>query len=273
MTPRFADLHLHTFHSDGIRSPKEVIDLAVTHRLSIVAISDHDNLAAYFEIRDYALAQGVTLIPASELSSEFEGIDVHLLAYAFDPADAAITEALSKFREGRDTRGVQMVANLQAAGLRISIERVKEIQGEGAFGRPHIARALMETGAVSSVDEAFRKYLGPGCPGYVTKPRFEVSEVVGLVHAAGGVVSIAHPTLYPDHRLHVPQILECGVDAIEVQHPNVDNPARAHYTKLAKSMNRFTTGGSDDHGFAARRTIGSVRVSEKDLAPILERIS
>lgn len=269
---RIADLHLHTFHSDGIRSPREVIDLAREHRLSIVAISDHDNLAAYFEIKEYAASLDVTLIPATELSSEFEEVDVHLLAYAFDPSDQRMTDALVKFREGRLSRGERMVERLRQLGLRIEIDRVREIQGGGAFGRPHVARALVETGAVASIDEAFRKYLGPGLPGWVSKPRFEVEQVVDLVHAAGGVLSIAHPTLYPDHERRVPQILEMGVDAVEVMHPNVDHLWRKHYTQLAKSMSRFTTGGSDDHGFEARRTIGSVRFPEEEIRPILERL-
>lgn len=269
---RFADLHLHTFHSDGIRSPQEVVDLAHEHRLSIICISDHDNLAAFFEIREYAASKNLLLVPGTELSSEFNDIDVHLLAYAFDPSDAAMSAALVQFREGRATRGERMVQKLQQLGLKITIERVRELQGEGAFGRPHVARALVETGAVSTIDEAFRKYLGPGLPGWVSKPRFEVEQVVKLVHDAGGVVSVAHPTLYPDHRNVVPRLLDLGVDAIEVLHPKVDDAHRRHYSALAKDRGSFITGGSDDHGFESRCTIGSIRVPEESIEPILERM-
>jgi 3',5'-nucleoside bisphosphate phosphatase len=240
--------------------------------LSIVCISDHDNLAAYFEIREYAESCGILLIPGTELSSEFNDIDVHLLAYAFDPLNEAMTKALVNFREGRRTRGERMVEKLQSIGLAISIERVREIQGEGAFGRPHVARALVETGAVATIDEAFRKYLGPGLPGWVSKPRFEVEEVVKLVHAAGGVVSIAHPTLYPEHIRIVPELLELGVDAIEILHPKVDDAHRRHYSALAKEKGKFITGGSDDHGFDSRCTIGSIRVPEESIRPIVDRM-
>src|SRR5688572_10873155 len=96
---RYADLHTHTYHSDGTRSPREVIDVAKRHGIDIVAISDHDNLAAYFEIKAYADTNGVTLIPAVELSCEYRGVDVHILAYSFDALDERIDRRLRSFRE------------------------------------------------------------------------------------------------------------------------------------------------------------------------------
>ena len=100
---RYADLHTHTYHSDGTRSPAEVIDVALAHGIEIVAISDHDNLAAYFEIKTYADSKGVTLIPATELSCAYEGVDIHILAYAFDAHDERVEANLRKFRDARQT--------------------------------------------------------------------------------------------------------------------------------------------------------------------------
>jgi len=270
---RYADLHTHTYHSDGTRSPKEVVDVALEHGLDILAISDHDNLAAYFEIRSYADECGVTLIPAMELSCEVGGVDVHILAYAFNALDERIDQRLRGFREMRQRRGYLMVERLRALGIKISAERVDELAAGGAMGRPHVARALVEAGRVASVNEAFDKYLGAGKPGYVEKERFAIREAVALIHSAGGVTSIAHPTIYPDHSRLVPHLLDEGVDAVEVLHPQVDENHRERYANLARFRGKFVTGGSDDHGTVkTAQTLGTIRVPETLIQPILDRM-
>lgn len=270
---RDADLHLHTNHSDGTRTPKEVIDLAVSLDLRIIAISDHDNLGAFFEISHYAEENGVMLIPATELSCEVDRVDIHVLAYGFDPTDEAIGAALERFREVRTTRGHRMVEKLIQLGYPVRSERVAELAAGGSMGRPHVARALVEVGAVSSIDEAFQRLLTPGRPAYVPKARFQIADAVRIIRAAGGVTSVAHPSIYPDHARVVRRILEQGVDGVEVYHPQVDEESRAHYLRVAKELGKFVTGGSDDHGAAkTEETIGTIRVPEETLRPMLERI-
>jgi predicted metal-dependent phosphoesterase TrpH len=270
---RYADLHTHTYHSDGTRSPQEVIDVARAHGLEIVAISDHDNLAAYFEIKKYADERGVTLIPAMELSCGYEGVDVHVLAYAFDALDERIARRLRHFRETRHRRGYAIVERLRTLGISISAERVDQLAGGGAMGRPHVARALVEAGHVGSVSEAFDEWLGSGKPAYVEKERFQIREAVELIRSAGGVTSIAHPTLYPNHEQLVPRLLDEGIDAVEVLHPDVDESFRERYTNLARFRGKFTTGGSDDHGAVkTSETLGTIRVPETMIQPILERV-
>jgi predicted metal-dependent phosphoesterase TrpH len=270
---RYADLHLHTWHSDGTRSPREVIDLAHERGLAIVAISDHDNVAAYFEVKRHAEEKQITLIPATELSCSYEGVDVHILAYAFDTFDERIDQALRRFREARRRRGYAMVDKLRALGFDISAERVEQLAAGGALGRPHVARALVERGVVASISEAFDKYLGTGKPAFVDKPRFEVEAAVALIHETGGLLSIAHPTLYPNHERIVPEILDAGVDAIEIFHPDVDAENRERYRNLARFRGKFVTGGSDDHGKAKEvETIGTIRVPEALIGPILDRV-
>lgn len=268
---RTADLHLHTIHSDGIRTPQEVIALADAHRLDIVSISDHDNVAAWFEVRDEARARGITLIPGAELSAQYEGQDIHILAYAFDPFDEAFARRLSDFREVRNSRGAAIVDQLRHLGISIELARVRELAGEAAIGRPHVARVLVELGAVTSIAEAFDTLLGPGCPAWVDKARFTIAEAVDLVRAAGGVTSIAHPTVYDEHERIVPEILALGVDGVEASHPSIPPEWSAHYERLARSEGKIATGGSDDHGFEERCSIGSVRVDEQAITVILER--
>jgi len=269
---RFADLHTHTYHSDGTRAPREVIDVARSHGIDIVSISDHDNLAAYFETRAYAASVGVTLIPGIELSCGFAGVDVHILAYAFDPLDPRIDHRLRAFRDARQRRGHAIVDKLRGLGINIRPERVDELAAGGAVGRPHVARALVEAGHVASVSEAFDIYLAAGKPAHVEKARFQVADAVELIRSAGGVTSVAHPAIYPDHSSIVPQLLDAGVDAVEVLHPDVDEIERERYTNLARFRGKFITGGSDDHGKVKTvETLGSIKVPESWIAPILER--
>ena len=270
---RFADLHTHTYHSDGTRSPREVIDVALAHGIDIVAISDHDNLAAYFEIKTYADTKGVTLIPAVELSCAFEGVDVHILAYSFDALDESVAERLRRFRETRHHRGTLMVDRLRSLGYKITAKRVDDLAAGGAMGRPHVARALVEGGYVASVDEAFDKLLGPGKPGYIEKERFRVDEAVALIRRTGGVTSVAHPTLYPEGERIVPLLLDAGVDGVEVFHPEVGATACEAYSSMARLRGKMLTGGSDDHGTVkTSETLGTIKVPESLIRLILERL-
>jgi predicted metal-dependent phosphoesterase TrpH len=270
---RYADLHTHTYHSDGTRSPREVIDVALASGIEIVAISDHDNLAGYFEIKTYADERGATLVPATELSCTYEGADIHILAYAFDAHDERIESRLRGFRETRETRGRRIVERLRGLGYGITFERVQQLAAGGAVGRPHVARALVEGGFVASVSEAFDLLLRPGKPGYVEKERFAIDEAVALIRATGGVTSIAHPTLYPDHARIVPQLLDAGIDGIEVLHPDVDEASRETYTSIARFRGKMLTGGSDDHGSVKKtETLGTIKVPEDWIGPILDRL-
>ncbi|HEU4522763.1 MAG TPA: PHP domain-containing protein [Thermoanaerobaculia bacterium] len=271
---RFADLHTHTHHSDGTRSPREVVDVARQHGIEILAISDHDNLAAYFEAKGYASEVGVTLIPATELSCAFEGVDVHILAYAFDPLDETIDRRLRLFREARERRGRTMVERLRSLGYDITAERVEELAAGGAVGRPHVARALVERGYAKSVAGAFDDLIGTGKPGYVEKERFRIAEAVSLIRSAGGVTSIAHPSIYPDHASLVAKVLDSGIDAIEAIHPDVPAADREMYTNMARFRGKFITGGSDDHGAVkTTETLGTVKVPESLIEPILSRLA
>ncbi|HJW93630.1 MAG TPA: PHP domain-containing protein [Thermoanaerobaculia bacterium] len=266
-------MHTHTYHSDGTRSPREVIDLAREHGLDIVAISDHDNTAAFFEIHAHAEAAGVTLVPAIELSCIYDGIDVHVLAYAFNPTDERIEERLRGFRASRHRRGYAIVDRLRSLGYNISAERVDQLAAGGAMGRPHVARALVEAGYVSSVSEAFDKLLGTGKPAFIDKERFRIDEAVALIHDAGGVTSIAHPSHYPNHFELVPTLLDQGIDGVEVFHPDVPDDHRERFTQIARFRGKMITGGSDDHGTVkTSETLGTIRVPESAIAPILERL-
>lgn len=212
-------------------------------------------------------------MPGVELSCSYAGADVHILAYAFDPLHEGIEQRLRRFRETRQARGRRMVDRLRALGYRINADRVEQLSAGGAVGRPHVARALVEAGYVVSVAEAFDTLIGAGKPAYVEKERFRVDEAVSLIRSAGGVTSIAHPTLYPNHQEIVPTLLDAGVDGVEVLHPEVDEASRESYTNMARFRGKMITGGSDDHGTVKQvETLGSIRVPETLIGPILQRL-
>jgi 3',5'-nucleoside bisphosphate phosphatase len=267
----FADLHLHTTHSDGIRSTEELVRLAASLELSAIAISDHDNIAAFFEAEPIARELGLTLIPAVELSIIWNGADIHLLAYSFDPDDSAMRVKLEKCRSTRSSRGEIMVERLRDLGLPIEISRVREICGEGALGRPHIARCLVEIGATASIEDAFDRYLSEGKPAWVEKERLALEEAIALVHAAGGLTSLAHPTLYADADNLLRKIIPLGLDGIEVHHPDVDPASRDRYLGMVRERGLIATGGSDDHGFEGADTIGTVKVPVETIRPVFDR--
>ncbi|MFN2238018.1 MAG: PHP domain-containing protein [Thermoanaerobaculia bacterium] len=267
----FADLHLHTTHSDGIRSTEELVRLAASLGLSTIAISDHDNIAAFAEAEPIARELGLTLIPAVELSITWNGADIHVLAYSFDPNDPAMRSKLERCRRTRSSRGEMMVERLRDLGIPIEIDRVREICGEGALGRPHIARCLVEIGATASIEEAFDRYLSEGKPAWVEKERLDLEEAISLVHAAGGLTSLAHPTLYADSERLLRTIIPLGLDGIEVHHPDVDVGSRDRYLAIVREKGLIATGGSDDHGFEGADTIGTVMVPVETIRPISDR--
>jgi 3',5'-nucleoside bisphosphate phosphatase len=269
---RFADLHLHTVHSDGRRSPAEVVRLAAAARLDIISISDHDHLAGYDDALPVASELGITLVTGVELSVEWRGFDLHLLAWAFDPMHEALRLRLERCRIARARRGELMVEKLAGLGLPITIEQVRKIQGAGSMGRPHIGQALIDIGACSSMSDAFDRYLSPGCPGFVPKEMLSLEEALEMVRAAGGVTAVAHPTIYPRHEIVVPELLDLGVDGVEILHPDVTPEWMRHYGRLCSGMGKMRTGGSDDHGFPERQQLGTIRVPEAWITPIMERI-
>lgn len=269
---RFADLHLHTVLSDGRRTPLEVVELAAEQKLDLIAISDHDHVGAYDVAFDAALRRGISLVTGVELSVAWRGIDLHLLAYGFDAKNEALASRLAEFRDARDHRGERMVENLTASGIPIELDRVREIAGSGSLGRPHVGQALIEAGVCSSMDEAFDLYLQPGRPGFVPKARLDIDDALELIRDAGGVSSIAHPVFYPDHERVVTELLEMGVDGVEILHPDMPPELTRSYDDLCVRMGKMRTGGSDDHGFEDRKTIGSIRTPVEWIGPVLERI-
>lgn len=245
-----ADLHTHTKASDGTCEPAENVRLAKEAGLAVLAITDHDTVAGIPEAMEAARALGVEIIPGVEVSSVGKGQDIHVLGYFVPYEDPAFEERLFRLRETRHERNQLLIARLQELGIDISLEKVyRRKQGtDKNIGRPHIAEELMELGVVSTIAEAFDKYLGKGGAAYVNPPRITPQEAITLIKEAGGVAVLAHPGLYDDDEL-VQELIVFGLDGIEVNHPDNDEVQKMRYSKWAAQYGLVVTGGSDFHGW------------------------
>ena len=255
---RGVDLHTHTYFSDGTLSPEAVVALATQRGLAALSITDHDSLESLEPARK-AVGPSLDLVPGIELSSMHEGLDLHILGYYLDPSHEGLSRRLDRFREDRRQRAMAMIELLSGMGVELDPAEVVLLAGPGVIGRPHIARAMLKGGHVSSMDDAFRNYLGRGGKAFVPRTNFKAEEAIEVVHAAGGVSALAHPgPLLPDRVIE--DLVEVGLRGIEVWHPQHNSATVRRYRALAQRLGLVETGGSDFHGAHRGPDLGGVRV-------------
>jgi len=217
-----------------------------------MAVTDHDTTAAVDEVRRLAASRGIEAVPGIEITAMDDGRDVHVLGYFFDPAHDGLQAFLTEQRRARRARIEEMIRRLAVLGMPIDAEALAEVEAGGAasgrsIGRPLIARALVRGGHVATTDEAFDRWLERGRPAHVPRAGAPPEHVIDVIHAAGGLASLAHP----GHEEAAPRIralAEAGLDAVEVYHPDHDAAAVAGILALARHLGLCVTGGSDFHG-------------------------
>ena len=250
-----ADLHSHTTASDGTDTPAELIANAAAAGIDVLAVTDHDTTAGWAEAIAHRPA-GMTIVPGAEFSCVyFDGvrrISLHLLGYLFDPDDAMLQSERARLRQDRRSRARRMVDNMAADGVPITWEQVSALSDGGAVGRPHLARALVDSGVVADIDTAFREMLSSRAGYYVRKADTEVFAAIALVRSAGGLPVFAHPLArrrgpVVDDDV-VARMAEAGLVGLEVDHPDQDEHDRAHAAALARELGLIGTGSSDYHG-------------------------
>ena len=242
------DLHTHSLRSDGALSPAELVRRAADRGVRVQALSDHDTLLGVAEAIEAAKPLGVRIVPATELNTESEWGDAHVLAYFVDPADAALEERLRWLRENRGRRVERMVEKLRDLGYAITLERVLEIAQGGALGRPHLAQALFEKGYVPSYDDAFHTVIAKDSPAYVSRVGLTPFEAVELARTHGGVPSLAHPGTVERLEELLPNLVVAGLAGIECFYAEHSPAWTAHCLTLARQHGLIPTGGSDFHG-------------------------
>lgn len=247
-----ADLHMHTTCSDGVWEPERLFEEIRARRLDVFCVSDHDNINAYpvpSDLRD-------KLIPGLEVDTALDGHTTHILAYGIDRKDCPLVDALARQRQAREERMGSMIERLQNLGLAVTIDDVKRhARASSSFGRPHLARALVDCGHVASVQEAFDKYLCDDGAGYVALERLDAARIIELIHASGGVAVIAHPVRLRKES-HLEELIDLGVDGIEVLHHTADDATRVRLREVAQQRGLLITGGTDFHAPVSDRPIG-----------------
>ena len=243
-----ADLHTHTTCSDGLLTPRELVVKAEQKGLAALAITDHDNLDAHRQLVKDGYNGPLRLIPGVEISCHDFGREVHILAYNVDISIPAVQEYERFYRDDRARRGQEMVENLRQAKAHISYQEVLDEAAGAPIGRPHVASVLVRRGFASTIQHAFDVYLDVGKPGYAAKTPFPIAKAAEMIHAAGGILSIAHPGRYfTDPQMFLP-LLKTGIDGIEVYHPSHWHVTREFYRVLCEQHQMLITGGSDFHG-------------------------
>lgn len=262
------DLHLHTKASDGALRPAELVKAADLLGIRVMAVTDHDSVEGIAEAREASSGLAIEMIPGIEISANLDGHDIHVLGYMLDTNDPALRQALRQIQEDRLAQGYAMVERLGALGYSIEWDRVVAIADGGSVGRPHIAKALVERGAVASIEEAFSRFLRRGGPGYVEGRTLLPQEAISLIRKAQGVPALAHPIIVGASDYHldlerlIPMMMEVGLEGIEVYYKGYTPEITALLLDVAEQYRLVPTGGSDFHGggVVADAELGGVEV-------------
>lgn len=241
-----ADLHCHSFFSDGTDSPEALIELALEAGLSGLSITDHDTVAAYPQSLHIAQKKGIFLLPGIEFSASHQGFPVHILGYSFSIESEAIRKLCEKHTNRRLNRNRKILQNLKKLGIEISEDNLKGGEGQ-AIGRPHIAKALIGKGIVTSIQEAFDKYLGEGKIAYDPGEPVSVLETIETIHRGKGKAILAHPHLLKRSTL-IRQMMKMPFDGLEGYYARFTPELEKVWIDRGREKGWLITGGSDFHG-------------------------
>jgi predicted metal-dependent phosphoesterase TrpH len=273
MSTNLVDLHVHTTASDGTDSPREIVVKALAAGLRVIAITDHDSTEGVAEAQGAARGTDLEVIPGIEVSTDVPHAEVHVLGYFVDVADEDLQRTLRLLRESRRGRARRMVDKLAELGVEIDWERVKELAGAGAVGRPHVAQAMVEKGYVEKTAEAFDRYIGRNGPAYVERYKLTPAEAVQLIRRAKGLPALAHPVVAgAAEQLGA----EVDLDALLAEQcyytgypPEITDVLLAK----ARALDLVPTGGSDYHGSnLVGPVLGGVYVPLASVAELRRRL-
>lgn len=246
------DLHTHSTESDGTLTPEELMQLAADTGLSAIALTDHDTVGGLNKAEPVAKQLGIELVPGIELSTDYNGTEVHMLGFYIDNTNPAFLSKLQEFIDSRDIRNEKMTFLLQKEGFDITLEKLYQEYPESVITRAHFARYLVEHGFVKDRDTVFRKYLGDNCRCYVPREKISPFEAIDLIRLGGGLSFFAHPVLcHMNHdrlRFFVKDLKEAGLTGMEAIYSMNTPGDERNMKKLAEEFGLLISGGSDFHG-------------------------
>lgn len=254
--PSAVDLHAHTTRSDGVLEPATLVSAAFAAGVRVFALTDHDTLAGYREVvAAGAVPDGMTLVPGVEINALvtrdlglWEG-ELHILGFGMDPDDGPFEAAMATQRDQRRLRFGRTIDRLRDLGMPIDAEVARLAPGDDdALGRPTIARALIAAGYASSVEDAFRRIIGHGAPGYIRRDGLGPEDAIAVIRAAGGIPVLAHFREAPTRVELLRELIDAGLGGLEVHYRSFDAQTTAAVSEVARTLGLLPTGGSDYHG-------------------------
>ena len=267
------DLHIHTTASDGALAPARLVERAARLAVKVIAVTDYDSTEGVAEAIAAGRVHDVEVIPGVEINTDVPGTEVHVLGYFVDHTDPILRGELARLREGRVGRARRMAEKLTEMGAPVRFERILEIAGEGAVGRPHVAQALLEAGHVRAFDEAFEKYIGRNSPAYIERLKFTPAQACALIRQAGGLPVLAHPVFFDrsgaikspfDLDAMLPELMQAGLRGLETYYPRYDAVTIEYLQAVARRHGLLQTGGTDFHGIRPNEAdVGGIYVPMK----------
>ncbi len=252
------DLHLHTTHSDGSYTPAELVDYVKKFDVTVMAVTDHDDISGVPEAMAYAGQAGVSVVPGIELSIDYplQGrAHLHLLGLFIDIKSTALLDVLRSLRQARRTRAAEILERLRAQKIDVTFEELQQEVSGKSIGRPHIARLLVRKGLVQSIPEAFEKFLGRGAPAFVPKKKMGLQQAIHIIHQARGLAILAHPVslFAKDYRQltdYLDRFRAVGLDGLEAYYSYHSEQLTEFLLRYAEEHHLAVSGGSDFHGRA-----------------------
>ncbi|MBE9065632.1 PHP domain-containing protein [Leptolyngbya cf. ectocarpi LEGE 11479] len=257
------ELHCHTTFSDGTLTPQQLVERAVAKGVKALAITDHDTIAGWDEARNAAQPHGLEIVPGIELSTTYNGRSMHILGFYPDPQK--LRDPLEERIEGRHRRAQKMVDKLSELGYPIDLP---SMPGNIAPGRPHVARAMLAAGYVTSQQEAFQRFIGDHGPAYVPYEKFTAAEGIALLKSCGAVPVWAHPYLFRGGIVEevLPELVQAGLMGVEVYHPQHSISEERVLAELCEQYGLLMTGGSDYHGPQPKPKAGDTELNGLQLS-------
>lgn len=250
------DFHMHSIYSDGVKSPEELLRHALDCNLSMMALTDHDEIDGIKALRtaqeQLDPEKTIKIINGCEFSADYKDKSIHILGYRFDETNKELRDFIEYFKSKREERIDEIIRRCNNAGYFISKdELLKKFPKTQAYGRPHIGQLLIDGGYAKDINDVFKDILRKDSPCYVPKVKIEVPYIIDIIHKAGGLAVMAHPKLVTSDE-YVVEMLAYDFDGMEVYHTKHNDDDVKLYKALAKEHNLFITGGSDYHGIPGK---------------------
>ncbi len=266
------DLHTHSTFSDGRYTPTMLAEESAACGIGVLAITDHDSWNGVAEAQAAATRFGgkLRVVTGVELSTQYKNDSVQILGYHERTECQAMHVKMYEMRHAREHRLYAMLAKLDALGYHVEVEACDP--SNRAVGRPHVAKALVAKGYFATVQQVFDALLRRGGPAYVPQPKMSPDEAVKLIHEAGGIAVLAHPSELANQALPERLLESVPFDGLEVYHPSADVTAQKRWLELARSKGLLISGGSDFHAIPDRfpSRLGEWRVEYNDVKDVIE---